>query len=214
MKFDAFLQSLTKLQNIELPFLESHQKMAPFERINQLQNLDFSTLNYRESAVLILFYAINNETYFVLTERNEYPGVHSKQISLPGGKKESFDIDLKHTAVREAGEEIGVTIPVQQIAFSLSPVYVPPSNFMIYPYIGLIHNSFTFVPDPREVKNVIEVQVSKLFESDVVHYKKMATSYSDWTEVPYYKIDDYVVWGATAMILSELIDVLKFLFKQ
>ncbi|UYW01498.1 CoA pyrophosphatase [Flavobacterium agricola] len=214
MKFDTFLQSLTKLQNIELPFLVSHEKMAPFERINQLRSLDFSSLDYREAAVLILFYQKNNETYFVLTERNEYAGVHSKQISLPGGKKEKFDLDLKHTAVRETEEEIGINISVQQVASALSPVYVPPSNFMIYPFIGFANQSFTFNPDPREVKNIIEVKVADLFHPDVVQFQNMTTSYSNSTSVPYFKINDYVVWGATAMILSELIDVLDVLLKQ
>jgi 8-oxo-dGTP pyrophosphatase MutT (NUDIX family) len=214
MKFDTFLQSLTKLQNIELPFLESHQKMAPFERIHELKSIDFSALDYREAAVLILFYEKDDETYFVLIERNEYIGVHSKQISLPGGKKESFDIDLRYTAIRETAEEVGVKITNEQVVLALSPVYVPPSNFMIYPFLGTISNNFTFAPDPREVKNVIEVAVSKLLDPDVVAYQDMSTSYAKMTKVPYFKIDDYVVWGATAMILSELIDVLKSLFKQ
>lgn len=214
MKFDTFLQSLTNLQNIELPFLDSHQKMAPLERINQLHAIDFSSLDYREAAVLILFYAKNNETHFVLIERNEYKGVHSKQISLPGGKKESFDIDLKHTAIRETAEEVGVCIPVNQVIKALSPVYVPPSNFMIFPFIGISNDWVHFVPDPREVKNVIEVEVSKLFEPNVIQYQDMSTSYAKMTKVPYFKINDYVVWGATAMILSELTDILKVLLKQ
>jgi len=214
MKFDTFLQSLTKLQNIELPFLESHQKMAPFERLNELRNTDFSSIDYREAAVLILFYSKNNETYFVLIERNEYEGVHSKQISLPGGKKENFDIDLMYTAVRETSEEIGVKIDINEVIMPLSPVYVPPSNFMIFPFIGAISNSFKFCADPREVKNVIEVNISQLLDPDIIKYQDISTSYANMTKVPYFKIDDYVVWGATAMILSELSDVFKTLLKQ
>ena len=90
MDFDTFIQSTANLQNIKLPSLKSHQKMAPSERIAELLETDFSTITYREAAVLILFYPKNDQTHLVLIERNEYKGIHSKQISLPGGKKKAL----------------------------------------------------------------------------------------------------------------------------
>lgn len=213
MKFDTFLQSLTKLQNIALTGTASHQKMAPLERIIELQKINFSQINFRKAAVLILFYPKNNNTHFVLIERNEYKGVHSKQISLPGGKKETFDLDLKATALRETFEEVGIKVLEKDVIKELSPIYVPPSNFMIYPFVGIIPQEITFNPDEREVKKIIEVPLSDLLNPCNILHQDMSTSYNNMTKVPYYNIQEYVVWGATAMILSELIDVVKNSFK-
>ena len=214
MKFDTFLQSVTKLQNIALTGTASHQKMAPLERIIELQKINFSQINFRKAAVLILFYPKDNDTYFVLIERNEYKGVHSKQISLPGGKKEIFDLDLKATAIRETFEEVGVNVDDTDIIKELSPIYVPPSNFMIYPFIGINYHEITFNPDEREVKQIINVPLTELLDFNNIKYQDMSTSYSNMTKVPYFSIQNYVVWGATAMILSELIDIVKNSFKN
>lgn len=207
MDFETFIQSTANLQNIKLPSLKSHQKMAPSERIAELLETDFSTITYREAAVLILFYPKNDQTHLVLIERNEYKGIHSKQISLPGGKKESFDKDLQATALRETFEEVGVD--KVKVLSSLSSVYVPPSNFMVFPFMGTISTEITFKPDVREVRNVIEVPLSTLLNPNIIKHQEMSTSYAKMVNVPYYEIDDYVVWGATAMILSELIDLVN-----
>ena len=104
----------------------------------------------------MLFYPdINNETRLVLMLRNKYKGVHSNQISLPGGKVDRLDKSLKDTALRETHEEIGLHKDDIDIVGDLSSVYIPPSNFNVYPFIGYINTTPIFHPDPKEVSLIL-----------------------------------------------------------
>src|SRR5690554_961262 len=108
MLFEQLLNRLNALIAQPLFALDAHLKMAPLERVQYLQNYDYSVHNPKSSAVLSLFYPKNDQAYLLLIVRSSYPGVHSSQIAFPGGKRESGDIDLKHTALRETNEEVGV----------------------------------------------------------------------------------------------------------
>ena len=165
--------------------------------------------NPKKAAVLILLYPKNNRTHLVLIERNSYLGVHSSQIAFPGGKVEVNDPSVAFTALRETQEEIGVEMNKVSIIKAFTEVYIPPSNFMVFPFLGYVNEELQFNPEPREVASVIELSIENFLDERLVVTKEMNTSYSNSIRVPAFKIKEYYVWGATAMILSEVKEVLK-----
>lgn len=148
----------------------------------------------RLSAILILIYPKNDELYSVLMLRNTYNGEHSGQISFPGGKKESNE-NLEETAIREFEEEVGVIIKKNQLLKKMTDVYIPPSNFLVTPYLGFSEKTPTFSPNKREVAKLIEFPIRMLLDKDIIETTN---------NTPYFNIQNQFVWGATALILSEL----------
>lgn len=144
MDFQDFLQYVPNLIPIELPAVASHIKMAPKERIEALKNLDLKIENPRIAAVMMLFYPKNNETHLVLIVRNAYNGVHSSQIAFPGGKYETTDADYEETALRETHEEVGVPPEKIEIVKHFTPMYIPPSNFLVHPFLGIAREELMF----------------------------------------------------------------------
>jgi 8-oxo-dGTP pyrophosphatase MutT (NUDIX family) len=209
MDFEAFLHIVPKIITENLPDELSHQKMAPLERMAIMKNLDIETIKPRKAAVMMLFYPKNKLAHLVLILRNTYPGVHSSQIAFPGGKYELYDDSLQHTALRETHEEIGILPEKIKIIRPFSEVYIPPSNFMVSPFLGYSEEELQFIPDPAEVAAIIELPIEDFLGDEIVVLKKMATSYTASIDVPAFEIDDQIVWGATAMMMSELKDVLK-----
>lgn len=212
MDFQHFLQFIPALVAAPLSASASHEKMMPFERKELLSKINLKEINPKEAAVTMLFYPKNEQTHLVLIVRNSYQGVHSAQIAFPGGKFEPGDADLKNTALRETEEEIGVGRQKIEIVKAFSSIYIPPSNFMVYPFLGICKEEIQFVPDPLEVAEIIELPLA-VFRSDaIVGYETLTTSYARSIEVPAFRIDNHIVWGATAMILSELKDVINSVF--
>src|SRR3954462_10233753 len=136
MNFQDFLQYVPNLIPIELPAESAHIKMAPKERAEALKNLDLQATNPRIAAVMMLLYPKNKETHLVLIVRNAYNGVHSSQIAFPGGKYETFDVNFRETALRETHEEVGIPSEKIEIIKQFTPVYIPPSNFSVHPFLG------------------------------------------------------------------------------
>lgn len=209
MDFQYFLEFVPNLVQADLPAMKAHVKMAPFERIESLKNIDIENKNPRTAAVMMLFYPKNGVTHLVLIVRNSYEGVHSGQIAFPGGKYEKEDKDFKETALRETQEEVGISPEVMEIIKAFTPMYIPPSNFMVYPFLGICNDEICFVPDPSEVAQIIELPLSVFLSDAIVIDANLSTSYAQNINVPAFEIEGHVVWGATAMILSELKDVLK-----
>jgi 8-oxo-dGTP pyrophosphatase MutT (NUDIX family) len=146
--------------------------------------------------------------HLVLTRRPEYPGAHSGQISLPGGRREAGE-SLQTTALREANEEIGLIPTSVEVIGELSPLYTPPSNFCIYPFIAFSATRPTFQPDAKEVAELIELPLTLLFSPTI--YKEEIWYFPDYGErrVPFFDIFGHQVWGATAMILNEFLTLLR-----
>lgn len=207
MDFELFLKNIPKIQNTPLPASESHLKMAPMERIKMLKFWDYSQLNPKKAAVMALFYPKNDQTHLVLIQRTAH-GIHSSQIALPGGKQEEQDPNLAYTAVRETQEEIGIEAQKINMITPLSAIYVPPSNFLVHPYIGHLELTPEFTLQADEVAQIIEVPLADFLSAPTTLHNIKA-SYSEFTGVPAYTIQGNIVWGATAMILSELKDVLS-----
>lgn len=209
MDFQYFLKFIPQLIQEELPAAVSHEKMMPLERKELLEKMNFKKINPKEAAVTMLFYPKNKETHLVLIVRNSYEGVHSAQIAFPGGKFEPEDVDFQTTALRETEEEIGISRDKIEIVKAFSSLYIPPSNFMVYPFLGICKEEIQFVPDPAEVAAIIELPLKVFRDDRILTIENLSTSYASLIEVPAFKIDDHIVWGATAMMLSELRDVLN-----
>ena len=209
MNFDLFFNAVTNVLNVELPSISSHVKMAPLERVKMMEENSYDPSSVRKAAVMMLFYPKNEVTHLVLIVRNSYPGVHSSQIAFPGGKVEDIDFDLKQTALRETHEEIGIHPNDIHVIRDFSSIYIPPSNFLVYPFLGVSQTELTFNLQEEEVAGIIELPLSALLDDSIISNKNLETSYSKLIEVPVFQIEEHTVWGATAMMLSELKDVLK-----
>ncbi|MEP3837103.1 MAG: CoA pyrophosphatase [Algibacter sp.] len=210
MKFEEFLKSVSKIKNIPLPAEASHFKMVPLFRQELLKKQEKAIKKAKQAGVLALFYPDSSkDTKFVLILRNTYKGVHSAQIAFPGGKLEKQDASLQDTALREAYEEVGVHTETVQIVKKISQVYIPPSNFYVHPFIGVTEHTPRFIKQDDEVEAVIEVDLEHFLDDRALILNKVKTSYSVEVEVPAFKLNDYIVWGATAMMLSEIKDLLK-----
>jgi 8-oxo-dGTP pyrophosphatase MutT (NUDIX family) len=209
MNFDMFFKAIPNVLNVALPSVSSHLKMAPLERIKMIEDFDYNIDSSRKAAVMMLFYPKNNITHLILILRNSYSGVHSSQIAFPGGKVEEIDFDLKQTALRETYEEIGIHPNDIILIRDFSSIYIPPSNFLVYPFLGISQTELKFTLQEEEVAGIIELPLSVLLDDSIISNKILETSYSNSIEVPVFQIGEHVIWGATAMMLSELKDVLK-----
>jgi 8-oxo-dGTP pyrophosphatase MutT (NUDIX family) len=152
------------------------------------------------ASVLVLLYPVGAALSFVLMRRTEYEGVHSGQISLPGGKREG-DETFEQTALRETFEEIGVSDPVE-ILGALTTVYVPPSDFEIHPFVGYLPHRPIWSPDTEEVAEIVEAPLYLLLDPAIKGVEEWMRSGNPLT-VPFYGIAQHKVWGATAVMLSE-----------
>jgi len=212
MNFSDFLSHIPKIEKAALLGEEAHAIMSPPERRAIMKTLDLSVKQPKEAAVMMLFYPRNEKTNLILIIRNSYPGVHSSQIAFPGGKMEKEDADFKDTALRETEEEVGIKREKITVIRPFSKVYIPPSNFLVHPFLGYSTEELIFNPQPEEVSGLIEMPLDHLLdEVNVIDYE-MATSYSASIKVPVFKINEHHVWGATAMMLSELKETLKKVF--
>jgi 8-oxo-dGTP pyrophosphatase MutT (NUDIX family) len=151
---------------------------------------------------------VDNEIFTVFIKRTEYKGVHSGQISLPGGLYKHSDEDLKYTALREANEETGIEIKDVNMLGKLTSLYIPVSNIQVFPYVGVSKRRPVFKPDPFEVKYIIETPLSHLLDSENQKHKIMQIGENE-IEIPYFDMHGDHLWGATAMIMSEFLEVVK-----
>ncbi len=197
-----------KVELLNLPGEIAHKDMIPY-RLTASEALK-NPMKYRLSAVLILLYFENGEPHFILTERQDYAGKHSGQISLPGGKVEERDQNTAETALRETEEEIGVRSESVELLGQLTEVFVPVSQFLIHPYLGYSPRLPSIIPDVREVKTVLHCTIGELVNEENRILTKFKTSTGIWMkDVPAFVIQEKIVWGATAIILNEFKHLLK-----
>ncbi len=208
MIYSELIHEIFEAFNHPLPGYEAHLELAPYRKKVEL-NIEKN--KPKIASTLLLVYPNNNEIYFCLIERQTYQGTHSNQISFPGGKNELGET-IKNTALRECNEEIGVPIEDINIIGELTQVYVPPSNFLIHPFIGYCDFKPDFKPDKREVKSIIEIKMEDLFRKEVIKSKKMSFEEKEnkfEVDVPYLDLNNKIVWGATSVILNEFRTMLK-----
>ncbi len=194
---------------MSVPGVSSHLIMAPDIRKKELSKITIEEQNPRHAAVMMLFYPREGMTNLVLILRPQYEGVHSGQVALPGGKVETYDRNYQAAALRETKEEIGVDTNKITMLQQLTKVYIPPSNFWVHPFFGYTKQRPNFVLQQEEVAAIIEISITELLDDTNIISKKITTSYAKNIEVPSFELKGYTVWGATAMMLSELKVFLK-----
>lgn len=163
---------------------------------------DEKAVNFKKSAVMLALFFREGSLRSLLVQRAIYPGAHSGQISLPGGKQEPRDKDLLDTAIRETFEETSILISPDEIIGSLSPLTIPISQFTVYPYISLLPNMPEYKVDGNEVVNIIEFDVWEFIHHAIINNYKVKVTNAE-LEAPAFNINGHIVWGATAMILNE-----------
>lgn len=165
----------------------------------------------RLGGVLALLYCAEDELHLVFTKRPDYDGVHSGQVSFPGGRHEPPET-LAATALRETGEEIGIPAAEVEILGSLTPLFVVPSNFEVHPFVGRFMGAGRprFVPDVREVAAILEVPLRLLLDPATRVEESMELRGGLRMRVPCFRVGEHVIWGATAMMLSEFLERLRY----
>ncbi|MFO8053647.1 MAG: CoA pyrophosphatase [Bacteroidales bacterium] len=200
---------LGKRLTSSLPGHIAHHELAPPGSGRQ-EDTAMPAKTARESAVLIALYPSADSWALCLIKRPEYDGVHSGQIAFPGGGKEKADKTIIETALREAHEEVNINPLSTEILGTLSPIYVPPSNYNITPVVGMLRKKPHFIPDPTEVAEIREIPLNELIGKNIPFTRK---TFFHGTEkeisAPCFSIKETVIWGATAMILNEFIQIMK-----
>lgn len=195
---------MSKIKKIDLPGQDAQILLAPDFRKESLK-VTYDTGKAKKAGVMILFYPDqDDETHLVLILRKSYKGVHSNQVALPGGKLEQQDANLVETALRETEEEIGVRASTVQVIRPMTELYIPPSNFIVQPTLGIVDYKPIFEKQISEVEQIIPVKLKDLLHPSNVKSGIINTSYAGKREVMSYQLNGFTIWGATAMILSEL----------
>jgi 8-oxo-dGTP pyrophosphatase MutT (NUDIX family) len=159
---------------------------------------------------MALFYpTLQQKTNLLLILRKTYKGVHSNQVGFPGGKLEKGDDGLLTTALRETHEEVGVSPNDVTVIKKTSEIFIPPSNFIVQPFIGLYKSPKPFIKQDDEVEMILEVSIMDFLDENNIISEKLTTSYALDIEVPAFKLNGYIVWGATAMMLNEIKELVK-----
>ncbi len=201
-------EKLQKCFKAPLPGFTAQLQMAPGYRMNDLLKAD-NHINAVKSSVLILFYEKAGEYYLPFIKRPHYDGVHSGQIAFPGGRWEATDKSMYHTALREAREEIGIHSEKVSFMGKLTDLYIPPSNYIVSPFTAIYHSANTFVADPTEVAAIIEIPLSFFLRPEARTEALLKLSNGQEITTPCFNYNNHIIWGATAMILNELIVLWK-----
>jgi 8-oxo-dGTP pyrophosphatase MutT (NUDIX family) len=213
MKFQDLAELIPKIKNLPLPGQQAQLGMAPEMRVKELRALPNHPEKAREAGVMALCYPDrDHRAHMLLILRPSYPGVHSNQIAFPGGSREPQDTDLLATALRETQEEVGVPQDDIRTIRSLTPLFIPPSNYLVNPYLGLSMQLPQFRKQASEVAELIEVPLEQLLDDAFLTQRRLNTSYARDIEVPAFRFGPHVVWGATAMMLNELKALLREVF--
>lgn len=211
LPFHPYIQSLSEgFARGILPGEKAHERLSSYSRPPAHAAREQSE-KVKEGAVLVLLYPGNNgELLSVLIQRPEYDGVHSGQIAFPGGRRERKDPSLEGTALREAKEEIGIDPDRIELIGELSEVYIPPSRYIVSPFVGITHERPEFIPEPAEVAATLEVPIDPFIGPHrIVEKRVRAGKDGVILKVPAYEWKGRTIWGATAMMMSELTMMLE-----
>lgn len=204
-----FKDQFKRIVSEGLPGRESHLEVVPSSRLITADELKASG-KFRQSAVGILLFEKMNSIHTVLIQRPQYEGIHSNQIAFPGGKMDLSDPDLEYTARRECFEEIQLPLGHGELLTKLTSIYIPVSGFKVKPFVFFLDKVPNFVPDPVEVESIFTFDIFELLNDANIQRMNIPLSNGlKQKNVPYFSIEDKIIWGATAMMLAELKALLK-----
>tara|TARA_B100000886_G_scaffold160520_1_gene109432 strand:+ start:1200 stop:1835 length:636 start_codon:yes stop_codon:yes gene_type:complete len=209
MDYQKFSNSFSNLKDLKLPGKSVFTQLSSKYNIKYLDNNLVSIDNARKAGVMLFCYPKNNNMHLSLIKRSKYNGIHSGQICLPGGKQENEDISIWNTAKRECKEELGVSLTQNKPLFNLTPTYIPPSNFLVSPFVTFEKDYPSFNPNKREVAIHIELPLRELMHFKIKELVLNEPS-SPNKRVAGFIFDNHLIWGATAKILFEF----KFLLES
>jgi 8-oxo-dGTP pyrophosphatase MutT (NUDIX family) len=211
-----FIQTLKRqLENNDLPGKLAQHDMAHGERKTWLEDYQVPS-NPKIAATLTLLYPKQEIWHIALMQRvSHHKDRHGGQVSFPGGKAEASDIDLKFTALREAEEELGIQPADVTILGQMTELYIPVSNFLVFPFIGFSEKTPDFQPQLTEVYRIIEAPLSVLLDKRNRKFTDIhLPSNIKLKNVPYFDVNGDVVWGATAMMLSEFAAIVDLISRD
>ncbi|MFC2161537.1 NUDIX hydrolase [Acidobacteriota bacterium] len=201
-----FFSMLKKSLDTPLPGLAAQLNMVPDPRPGNKVYTEVLE-SCKKAGVLVLLYPKGSRVFVVLTKRTDFLELHQAQISFPGGRQEKGET-IEQTTLRETHEELGILPSVIQILGQLTPLYIPPTNYCIYPVVAWINEQPQFIPSPFEVAEVLEIPLSYLADPNTIQ-REIWTLYGKDVDVPFYFFEDNKIWGATAMVLAEFLAILK-----
>ena len=207
---NSFVDSLRRRLQEPLPGREAQYKMASRRRLQELSPHPSPPVTAKIACVLNLLFQKDGAWHTVLIERTTNPrDRHSGQVSFPGGRWEASDGALANVALREAEEEIGAPAGQVEILGQLTDLYIPVSNFLVHPFVGLLQTAPNFCPQAGEVENILTPRL-EVFHSNENRKRTDVNVGQGITlqNVPYFEVEGRVVWGATAMIMNEFLELL------
>jgi 8-oxo-dGTP pyrophosphatase MutT (NUDIX family) len=196
-----YVIKLKKRFEKSLPGKEAQFRMAPSYR----EQFKEKEVLYN-AGVMLLLYPVKGSLTTVFMKRPKYAGAHSDQISFPGGKYHPNDGSFLNTAFRETKEEFGIPEEKIKIIGSLTPLYIPVSKFKVFPFVGYLEDSPDFKIDPHEVEYLIEIELAYLLQPSIKRIDNLKQDNIP-AKIPYFEVNNNKIWGATAMILNEFVEI-------
>jgi len=205
LNFDTALSAVEEALKAPLPGAAAHARLAPRPRREWPPGFDPAAI--RDAAVLLLLFPIDNRAHIVLTVRAGHLGRHGGQVSLPGGVIDPGETH-EAAALREAREEIGLAIGSVRALGRLTPLEIPVSGFRLHPVVGATLSRPTLTPSTEEVARILEVDIDRLLDRRALTTRDVTAEGGRTLTLPAFSVDDVEVWGATAMVLAEFLDLL------
>ena len=208
---ETLISTLAQILRQPLPGFEAQEQMMS-RRFKHLDPKMYRQppADARQAAVMLLLFEKEQRWHTTLMQRPESQYAHSRQVSFPGGSLEPDDPDLEACAKRETEEEFGIPRSSIQVIGALSQLYIPASGFLVQPYVGHLNQAPTYQPNASEVEEVLEVPLAHLLDQQRRKLTEITVSSGMvLKDIPYYDLHNKVVWGATAMMLSEFVYLLE-----
>lgn len=200
--FEQTVDFLRRRLDAELPGPKAQVRMAP-SRVDAAERLLVEGRDCREAGVLALLYPRAGEAHLLMTVRRAHLAQHAGQVSFPGGRREN-DEPFLQTALRETQEEVGIDPDHIEVIGQLTPLFIPPSNYCVYPFLGFTEDEPDLVPHDYEVERIVHVPLRHLLEEANIREEEW-TIRGERLNVRYYDVEGLTVWGATAMMISEIV---------